>query len=559
MAIRATIFLFLALFLGCTNQEKTDMAGEFKAFLADYQAKVKDLSIRQNKAYFAATVSGKPEDYEAAAALELELDKINANAESFEKLKRIKNSGAVTEPLLARELEVIYNAFLAKQMDEKQLEAIIQLQKKIEQAFSTFRAKLDGVEKTDNELKEVLRKSVDSGELERAWKASKQVGVEVAGDIVKLIKLRNTAARGLGFRNFQEMQLIVGEQDPQTIDKLFDDLDTLTRDVFAEAKNEADHVLAKRYGIRESELRPWHYQDPFFQEAPRVYDVDLDRYYRDQDIEKLTEEYYAGIGLPIDDIVARSDLFEKKGKYQHAYCMDVDRNGDVRVICNIKPNYYWMNTSLHEFGHAVYDKYNDRKVPWILREPAHSFTTEGIAMFFGRFASNAAWIEQMTGISDKEAADISGASFKMLRLEQLVFSRWVQVMYRFEKSLYENPDQDLNTLWWDLVEKYQMLKRPEDRNEPDWAAKIHIALYPVYYHNYMMGELFASQLFYYLCDNILKTDDYRKVTFIGHKEVGDYLTRKIFEPGDTMQWNEMIEKATGERLTPKYYARQFVE
>ena len=371
--------------------------------------------------------------------------------------------------------------------------------------------------------------------------------------------MRNDAARKLGFKNYQEMQLSVGEQDPETIEKLFDDLDALTRDVFAEAKREADRVLAKRYRVREDELMPWHYQNPFFQEAPRVYDVDLDKCYRDQDIEKLTEEYYAGIGLPIDDIVAGSDLYEKEGKYQHAYCMDVDREGDVRVICNIKPNYYWMNTSLHEFGHAVYDKYNDREVPWVLREPAHPFTTEGVAMFFGRFASNAAWIEQMTGISGTEAAKISETSFKMLRLEQLVFSRWVQVMVRFEKNLYENPDQDLNTLWWDLVEKYQLLKRPEGRNEPDWAAKIHIALYPVYYHNYMMGELFASQLFYYISNNILKTEDYRKTTFIGHKEVGDYLTRKIFRPGDTMRWNEMIEKATGEQLTPKYYARQFVE
>ena len=47
--------------------------------------------------------------------------------------------------------------------------------------------------------------------------------------------------------------------------------------------------------------------------------------------------------------------------------------------------------------------------------------------------------------------------------------------------------------------------------------------------------------------------------FIGEKEVGDYLARNIFKPGNTMRWNEMIEKATGERLTAKYYARQFVE
>ncbi len=29
---------------------------------------------------------------------------------------------------------------------------------------------------------------------------------------------------------------------------------------------------------------------------------------------------------------------------------------------------------------------------------------------------------------------------------------------------------------------------------PDWAAKIHMTGAPVYYHNYLLGELIASQL-----------------------------------------------------------------
>ena len=66
------------------------------------------------------------------------------------------------------------------------------------------------------------------------------------------------------------------------------------------------------------------------------------------------------------------------------------------------------------------------------------------------------------------------AAEKMTRYQLLIFSRWCQVMLRFEKAMYENPDQDLNKLWWDLVEKYQGLKRPPNRNAPDYASKIHI-------------------------------------------------------------------------------------
>ena len=68
---------------------------------------------------------------------------------------------------------------------------------------------------------------------------------------------------------------------------------------------------------------------------------------------------------------------------------------------------------------------------------------------------------------------------------------------------YDNPEQDLNELWWDLVEKYQVLKPPEGRNAPDYASKIHIVSAPCYYHNYMMGEFFASQLHHAIARDVL--------------------------------------------------------
>lgn len=159
-----------------------------------------------------------------------------------------------------------------------------------------------------------------------------------------------------------------------------------------------------------------------------------------------------------------------------------------------------MSTQLHELGHAVYDKFLDYDhTPYILREPAHTFTTEAIAMMFGRFASNPQRMQDMLIISSDEKTKIADSCFRTIRLEQLIFSRWMQVMYRFEKHMYADPDQDLTTLRWDLVEKYQLLKRPPQRiGSADRASKIHIACYPCYYHNYMLGEVLASQIYYHI-------------------------------------------------------------
>ncbi len=86
------------------------------------------------------------------------------------------------------------------------------------------------------------------------------------------------------------------------------------------------------------------------------------------------------MGFDIDTLIKNSDLYEREGKNQHAFCISIDRKKDVRTLNNIKPNVQWMDTLLHEFGHAVYDLSIDQKLPWLLRSYPHFFATEAIAL-----------------------------------------------------------------------------------------------------------------------------------------------------------------------------------
>ncbi|HNW75864.1 MAG TPA: M2 family metallopeptidase [Bacteroidales bacterium] len=559
MKLAVLAIAVVTLLAGC-NTKQSKMKQELADFIRKHDSVVIPLSKEANLAYWNAAISGKPEDWKKAEDLQIEMVKLFSNKESLTKLEEIKLSGLITDTLMARQLDVLYRQFLSAKADTAKLNAAVRMQTAIEQKYSTFRTEIKGKKLTDNDVEEILRTSTNVTEQKDAWIAQKKIGPIVADDIKKLVVLRNEIAKELGFDNYHTMSLTLSEEDPKEISQLFDELDNLTKDAFAEVKGEIDDYFVKHYQLKsKDELMPWNYQNRFFQEAPKIYEVDLDKYYKDKNLETLTASYYAGIGLPIEAMLKKSDLYEKEGKNQHAFCADIDQRGDVRVLCNIKPNSYWMNTMLHEFGHAVYDANIDTTLPFILREPAQTFTTEAIAMMFGRMSSNPQWLQDMAGITKEEKAQIAENCFKTLRLEQLVFSRWAQVMYRFEKSMYENPEQDLNKLWWDLVEKYQLLKRPEGRNEPDWATKIHIASYPCYYHNYLLGELLASQLHYYIVSKIIKSEDYKMQSYAGNKEVGTFLKEKVFMPGSKYYWNDMIEKATGEKLTAKYYAKQFVK
>jgi len=554
-------FLLIILLFLISSCKHNSMEKKLINFIKEHEEKVISLSKETNLAYFNASISGAEEAFKNYSELNLKLNKVYNSKEAFKKLTELKSKIEDIKDLeLKRQLEVLYNSYKANQIDTNLLEQIISLQNKLEEIYSTHRVNYNGNNISDNEVDKILKESTNSSELEAVWSASKEISNLIEDDFKKLLVLRNKAAIELGYKNFHEMNLLLSEIEPSTLDALFKELDELTRPTFVKLKKEIDTSLAKKLKINENALMPWHYQNKFFQDAPKIYDLDLDYYFKDEDLLAITKRFYNGIGLNINQIIERSDLFEKQGKYQHAYCVNIDRIKDVRVLCNTKDNHYWMRTLLHEFGHGVYDYYLDSKLSWTLRTPAHIFTTEAVAMLFDRYATNPYWIKEFINSKNKtiDAEKIKAASFNTLALEKIIFSRWALTVYNFEKEMYSNPDQDLNKLWWDTVSKYQHLKKPENRNMPDYLSKIHIALYPVYYQNYLLGDVLASQLQYHLVNKVLHLEDVNKTTLKDRKEVGVFML-SMFEMANLYEWNTMIERLTGEKLTAKYYAKQFIE
>ena len=539
------------------SHEVTEIA---RKFVSEHEARIKPLEIEAGIAWWEANTSGKSEDFARKEAAQNRIDKALGDKNRFAVLKQL--SGKIPEiddPGMRRCVQLLYLQYLEKQANPEILKKIVSISNKVEKNFNTFRANVDGKDLSENEVRSVLKNSTDSIRRKQVWEASKNVGKLLESDLKELIKLRNEAAKPIGFTSFHALQLHLNEQNGEDLLRLFDELDKLTKGPFFKAKAQIDHELAKRCKVPVHELFPWHYHDPFFQESPAIFPSDLDSPFRKADILAICRDFYKGIGLPVDKVLARSDLYEKPGKSPHAFCTDIDRAGDVRVLANILPNEYWASTMLHELGHAVYSSLNmSPDMPYPLRGEAHILTTEGIAMLFERFSRNSAFLEKM-GVKLEDSAGFQEAASRSLRYRLLIFSRWCQVMLRFEKAMYENPDADLNSLWWDLVEKYQGLKRPPGRNAPDYATKIHIVSAPVYYHNYMMGELFASQVHHALSRELFPGKSPSEVIYCNDERVGKYFREKIFSIGRKLSWNELIKSATGKYLEADSFASDFEE
>ena len=99
-----------------------------------------------------------------------------------------------------------------------------------------------------------------------------------------------------------------------------------------------------------------------------------------------------------------------------------------------------MNTMLHEFGHAVYDKYINPSLPYLLHTVAHINSAEAIAPMMGSLADDPTCLSSVAGVVPaKELASDLEKLAERRRADRLALIRWAPVMYRFEKALYKTP------------------------------------------------------------------------------------------------------------------------
>ncbi len=498
----------------------------FSDFLQTFIPKLELKSVQLNKATWILETTGLEDACDLKATLDTELRLLFHDKKSYEELLSYQKENL--DPIHKRKLSVLIRAFKQNQIDESLLKELAQKEAALSQSYASFRPILNGKPCSENEIREILKKEEQKDVRKHAWLASKEIGKLLAPQILALVAIRNKAAKSLGYNNYFEMQLDLQEVDDRWLSACFDELATKSDAAYSKVVEEIEAVQAKRFGVSKEELGPWAWVEPFCQEDP-LNSSDLDSLVAGTDIVKAASEYFTKMGFDVTAILARSDMEERPLKNQHAFCINIDRKSDVRTLNNIKPTMKWYETVLHELGHAVYELGFDEKLPWLLREPPHMIPTEAMALLMGR-----------------QAYKNNPLAERSLKRRQLIFSRWVLVMTAFERELYKDPKQDLNTLWWHLVEKYQKVRAPKERKgKDDWATKYHIALAPVYYFSYLVGELFASSL-----EETFKNP-------LPNKEAGDFLQKRLFAPGNSMSWSDLIIHVTGHPLKASAWLQEF--
>lgn len=521
------------------------MTHPFEKFLEDFVPIYKKKFIQLNKATWILETTGSQDAADLKADLDTELRIILSDPVNYQKL--ISWEGTLEDPLLKRELDILIRTFKPNQVAPALLEKMAQKEATLAKSFAKFRPHFEGKLFSENEIRDVLKKETDISIRKKVWEGSKEVGKILAPQILELVNVRNTAAKSLGYSDYFQMQLELQDIDENELLILLDDLFKKSENAYSQLVKEIEASQTKQFNVSPEELGPWAWSEPFCQEDPLDCTI-LDMLVEDVDIVSAGTRFYDQMGIDVRGILKRSDMYERSGKNQHAFCIDVDREGDVRTLNNVSSSIKWLETVLHEYGHAIYDIGVDRELPWSLREFPHIFTTEAMALLAGRQAYR---MGSLLLLVPGKSRLLMQQAEKSLKRRQLIFSRWVLVMTEFERGLYRDPKQDLNGLWWTCVEKYQKVKKPKGREKfPDWAAKYHIGLAPVYYFSYLLGEMFASSI----------QEALRKETGsveIATKKAGLFLQEKLFKPGNRLSWKELVKEVTGAPLTPDAWVEEF--
>ncbi|MCC6906034.1 MAG: M2 family metallopeptidase, partial [Anaerolineae bacterium] len=247
------------------------MISEASAFVANRAAAFRELFIAHSHAEWECATTGSDKALERRANLQRQIMEFEADRIAFAQLREWDNSGSAQgDPLLARQVRLMRLTAEKEQMDTETIAQIVELDRQATEAFTNFRGQLDGREVSNNEIEQILLHESDSGVRRAAWLASKEIGTRVADTLRQLARLRNQGARRIGYRHYHHMALTLAEIDDTELFALLDRLYHLTIEPFGRAKAQLDRKLAERFGVEAGDLQPWHYADPFFQNAPQT-------------------------------------------------------------------------------------------------------------------------------------------------------------------------------------------------------------------------------------------------------------------------------------------------
>jgi len=569
--------LYIGLFfvlVGCLSEEQ-QAEKILRHYISQKEDLIRNYHIESAIALWNATVSGKENDYKKLMDIEMAFNQSNQNSsglfapdkfysisenvftneKDFQLLRKLKYSGLITDTLLGRQLNVLYQAFMGPQIGIKRYQKLMGTEIKLWYAFSSKKITVDGKKLSGSQIDSIRKNSNNAAVLEMIFNSYREKGEELAPEIIQMVKDRNEFAVNFGYENFYQLSLESKDQTPEQIKFLLDDIEAKTRSQFSEAKTVIDKFIAKRFHIAEKNLRPWMFNDESNSYLSLKFRAKLDSIFLKTDPLKTTESFFYGIGLPINDVVENSDLEYRPEKSSINAMINVDFKNDIRLISSIQQTHVGMMRMMHLGGHASHYKTISDDVPYLLKTPNY-ILGEGVARYFESLPLDYNWLKNVVIIDTASEKQLVLVCKHLSQIDQLFRCRKLLAMADFEREIYFNPNQNLDELWSRLNLKYLGIDYSFQKKTGFWAANKFATSLSCTTQNLLLADVFAAQLQRTIEKRVLSE---KKYNYKNNQEIGAFLTEKLYRYGNKLSWEKMIENVTGEPLNTSYFVDYLVD
>ena len=444
-----------------------------------------------------------------------------------------KNSPAELAQLKNQEQKHRLQLFLARLLPDRVRfkPEILNLSDSLNRLFTDFNSDLQGKMLPLAKLNETYRISSNRSERENAFRAAKAVGDTVSYGMSIIFQLRNKEAARLGYQNYFDM---IASQTPlgtKSVRQLIYKLDSLTQKHFTTISTNA----LKTIGVNELELWDLDFihteinrkaDDYFnFDQELRLLDNVLER--MGFEVEQLPIYYAQNSGA---NYLLTDNVFEIRAPY------------DVRIILTETDRELRIRQLLKTTGQALYSVHiaeNKRVYNFMAQKTWQMAMSEIMALL----AIDSLWLNDFANMPVNFIRQYRNARFE----QELIEVRMLLLSLHFEYEAYLNPDQDLNNLYWNMLQKYTGLPRHEDITV--WASNRKFLNSPLNSINQLLAKIIAAQSVNYMNDYLGQpVDDSRTSAF---------LIQNYYRFGSRYSWTELLERGTGEKLNPKHLISHF--
>jgi hypothetical protein len=260
-----------------------------------------------------------------------------------------------------------------------------------------------------------------------------------------------------------------------------------------------------------------------------------------------SQYYFARRGLNgIGFILESLPIFIEKAGYPnfHDYCQSytVKAPQDTRVLTNLNDGFASVRSLLYHIGVSLYST-NIAQERQLYNFAGDTTWQMAMGEIIAAMANDSVWLAEIVHMPAGFIPQFRQSQFE----QQILELRILLADITFIREAHIDPDRDLNTLYWDIYQRFTGLPRHEDIII--WPFSSEIISDPMLSVRKLIAKAIAAQSVKYMTSYF--------GPFVNNHNTSSFLIQNYFRFGSRYAWSELVQRGTGERLRPVHLKELF--